>query len=78
MKQEIMSIKRFIKENLRQIKSYMIKDYNSIDMKYDDYLAMQHRCEPLEFVGGRYKIISSFVFIIEKLYEENILKEDKI
>ena len=73
-----MSIKRNIKENLRQIKSWMIKDYNSIDTKYDDYLAVQHRCEPLEFVGERYKIISSFVFIIEKLYEENILKEDKI
>ena len=78
MKQAIMSIKRNIKENLRQIKSWMIKDYNSIDMKYDDYLDIQHRCDPLEFVGGRHKIVSSFVFILEKLDEENILKEDKI
>ena len=59
---------------------------------YNDYLEIQHRCEPKEFLDSRIKIVSSFVYILpileeigisEKVYHERgIIKgqliEDKI
>ncbi len=58
----------------------------------NDYLKIQHRCEPKEFLDSRIKIVSSFVYILpilekigisEKVYHERgIIKgqliEDKI
>lgn len=42
----------------------------SIFDDYDDYLEIQHRCEPKEFLDARIKIASSLVFVLPIL--ENI------
>ncbi len=35
--------------------------------RYSDYVKIQHRCDPREFMDGRLKIVSSFTYILPRL-----------
>jgi|TARA_Y100000310_G_scaffold321197_1_gene378522 SAM-dependent methyltransferase len=61
---------------LMKIKSYLISNFLASNLDYGEYIDLQHRCDPLEFVDERTKILSSFVYLFTRLGEIGLLKKN--